>query len=150
MLQTGRVCCHIVARVRVNVAVVVDVNSDAGAFGNLQVPRPRFVADATNARRDRSRGIFFFVFHFFPLFFLCACETRAPNVYLAFTIPPDISSRCSPHLSSRVRFQFSACALRLCVKIAKNLKSIFFIITTGKLIDIHTIYRAYLEIILQL
>lgn len=50
---TDGTCCHIVARVRVNVAVVVDVNSDAGAFGNLQVPRPRFVADATNARSDR-------------------------------------------------------------------------------------------------
>lgn len=50
---TDGTCCHIVARVRVNVAVVVDVNSDAGAFGNLRVPRPRFVADATNARRNR-------------------------------------------------------------------------------------------------
>lgn len=50
---TDGTCCHIVARIRVNVAVVVDVNSDAGAFGNLRVPRPRFVADATNARRDR-------------------------------------------------------------------------------------------------
>ena len=50
---TDGTCCHIVARVRVNVAVVVDVNSDAGAFGNLRVPRLRFVADATNARRDR-------------------------------------------------------------------------------------------------
>jgi len=53
-------CCHIVACVRVNVAVVVDVNSDAGAFGNLRIPRPRFVADATNMRGDRANFSFFF------------------------------------------------------------------------------------------
>lgn len=81
------VCCHVVARVRVNVAVVVDVNSDAGAFGNLQVPRPRFVADATNARGATEPEYFYF-----SLFFLC--ETRAKR---SPRDPPDISHRCPPH-----------------------------------------------------
>lgn len=76
---TDGTCCHIVARVRVNVAVVVDVNSDAGAFGNLRVPRPRFVAGATNARRDRGLSIFLF-FSFFS------------NVHT--TILPNIRSQC--------------------------------------------------------
>lgn len=68
---TDGTCCHIVARVRVNVAVVVDVNSDAGAFGNLRVPRPRFVADATNA------GLSIFLS---PSFFFRTFTTILPNI----------------------------------------------------------------------
>jgi len=77
---TDGTCCHIVARVRVNVAVVVDVNSDAGAFGNLRIPRPRFVADATNATRTE----------YFFLFFFCS---KRLNIHHSFEYMPIVNVR---------------------------------------------------------
>lgn len=89
---TGGMCCHIVAPVRVNVAVV-DVNSDAGAFGNLRVPRPRFVADATNATGAEyfhscffslSRNLVHYFFEYFRYSIFAARLLFLPCVKLEF------------------------------------------------------------------
>jgi len=101
---TDGTCCHIVACVRVNVAVVVDVNSDAGAFGNLRIPGPRFVADATNMRGDRANFSFF----------------ETPNVHHDF-------SEYTRSMFASECLQSPTCAF---VSFTKNLISILYHYTT--------------------
>lgn len=71
-------CCHIVARVRVNVAVVVvDVNSDAGAFGNLREFPDRDLSLTQQTRRvTGAEHMFLFFFFSLPFFFFCETSSN--------------------------------------------------------------------------